>query len=41
MKNPFLNEGNTDVLWIGTILTGLISAGTLALIFFSKYAADK
>jgi len=41
MKNPFVKEETTDVLWIGTILTCLISAGTLAMIFFAKNAADK
>jgi len=40
MKNPFVKE-TSDSLWIGTILTGLISAGTLALIFYAKYAAEK
>jgi hypothetical protein len=40
MKNPFVKE-TSDSLWIGTLVTGLVSAGTLALIFYAKYAADK
>jgi hypothetical protein len=40
MKNPFIKE-TSDSLWIGTLLTGLMSAGTLALIFYATCAAKK
>jgi len=41
MKNPFVKEDIGDAIWIGSLLTGLISAGALALIFYTRYAAEK
>jgi len=41
MKNPFVKEETSDGLWIGTLLTGLISAGTLVLIVYVRYSAGK
>jgi len=41
MKNLFSKEENSDGLWIGTLVTGLISTGTLALIFYARCAAEK
>jgi len=41
MKNLFIKEESSDAIWIGALLTGLVSAATLALIFYARYAGVK
>lgn len=41
MKKPFIKEEPSDALWIGALLTGLLSAGTLAVIFLARYTAER
>lgn len=41
MKNPFFKDETNNGLWIGGFVVGLVSAGTIAWIFYLKYAAER
>ena len=41
MKIPFIKEDTNNGLWLSGLMVGLLSAGTIAWIFYLKYAAER